>query len=338
MKTKKNLLWLGILIVASVWIIASHNRHVPYRTASGFIFGTLYNITYQGNDDLKQAIENELKLFDSSLSTFNKSSVISKINRNEEAAVDSFFQTCFEEAQRISKATQGAFDITVAPLVNAWGFGFKKEHFPTPQAIDSLLKFTGYQKVTLSDGKVKKENPQTMLDCSAIAKGYAVDVIAKLLERNKVSNFMVEIGGEIVVKGKNPNQQAWQIGINKPIDDSLAIRQDLQTVLEITDKGIATSGNYRNFYYRDGEKYAHTIDPRTGYPAESGILSATVVADACITADALATAFMVMGLEKAVDFCNAHPQIDAYFIYSQKGKTKTYATEGIKGRLKAVGK
>lgn len=142
---------------------------------------------------------------------------------------------------------------------------------------------------------------------------------------------MVDIGGEVVVKGKNPSKGLWRIGINKPVDDSLAVNQDLQTILEISDLGLATSGNYRNYYYKDGKKYAHTIDPRTGYPVQHSILSSTVIAKDCMTADALATAFMVMGLEEAEAFCKANPEIDAYFIYSgENGEFKTYYTEGMK--------
>ena len=197
--------------------------------------------------------------------------------------------------------------------------------------IDSLLQITGYEKVTLENGKVIKQDPRIMLSCSAVAKGYSVDVVAQLLDRKGIKNYMVDIGGEVVVKGINPKNDRWRIGINKPIDDSLSVKQDIQTVLEVSNLGMATSGNYRNFYYKDGKKYAHTIDPRTGYPVQHNILSATVIAEDCMTADALATAFMVMGLEKAEEFCKANPKIDAYFIYSgEKGNFETYYTEGMK--------
>ena len=231
----------------------------------------------------------------------------------------------------ISCETNGAFDITVAPLANAWGFGFKKGTFPDSIMIDSLLQITGYEKVKMDNGKVIKQDSRTMLSCSAVAKGYSVDVIAQLLDRKGIKNYMVDIGGEVVVKGKNPSKGLWRIGINKPVDDSLAVNQDLQTILEISDLGLATSGNYRNYYYKDGKKYAHTIDPRTGYPVQHSILSSTVIAKDCMTADALATAFMVMGLEEAEAFCKANPEIDAYFIYSgENGEFNTFYTEGMK--------
>ena len=331
MKTKKSFLWLAFLILATIWILARRNQQSNYNSIKGLVFGTVYKITYQHEGDLKPEIEAELQRFDNSLSPFNDSSVISRVNRNEELVTDSFFQNCFNRSMEISRETKGAFDITVAPLANAWGFGFKKGAFPDSLMIDSLLQITGYEKVKMDNGKVIKQDPRTMLSCSAVAKGYSVDVVARLLDRKGIKNYMVDIGGEVVVKGKNPSNNLWRIGINKPVDDSLAVNQDLQTILEISDLGLATSGNYRNYYYKDGKKYAHTIDPRTGYPVQHSILSSTVIAKDCMTADALATAFMVMGLEKAETFCKANPEIDAYFIYSgENGEFKTYYTEGMK--------
>lgn len=331
MKAKKSVLWLAFLILATIGILARHNYQAPYTSITGLVFGTVYNVTYQYDQDLKKEIEAELKRFDESLSPFNEHSVISRMNRNEEVVADSFFLNCFHRSMEISNETKGAFDITVAPLVNAWGFGFKKGDFPDSMMIDSLLQITGYEKVKLVDGKVVKEDSRIMLTCSAVAKGYAVDVVAQYLDSKGIKNYMVDIGGEVVLKGKNPKDELWRIGINKPIDDSLSVKQEIQTVLQLTDVGMATSGNYRNFYYKDGKKYAHTIDPRTGYPVQHSILSATVVAQDCMTADAFATAFMVMGLDEAETVCNANPAIDAYFIYSgEKGEIKTYFTKGMK--------
>lgn len=332
MKAKKSFLWLALLILATVWILAKRNHQQPYNHITGLVFGTVYKISYQYDGDLKSEIEAELKRFDESLSPFNDSSIISRVNRNEDLVTDSFFNVCFNRSMEVSHETEGAFDITIAPLANAWGFGFKKGTFPDSIMIDSLLQITGYEKVKLAaDGKVIKHDPRIMLSCSAVAKGYSVDVVAQLLERKGIKNYMVDIGGEVVVKGKNPMEGLWRIGINKPVDDSLATNHDLQTILEVTDLGLATSGNYRNFYYKDGKKYAHTIDPRTGYPVQHNILSSTVIAEDCMTADALATAFMVMGLDKAVTFCKANPAIDAYFIYSgENGEFKTFFTEGMK--------
>ena len=336
MKTKKSFLWLAFLILATIWILARRNQKAEFNTASGFVFGTVYKIAYQHDADLKPEIEAELKRFDQSLSPFNDSSVISRVNRNEELVTDSFFQTCFNRSMEISRETKGAFDITIAPLANAWGFGFKKGNFPDSAMIDSLLEMTGYEKVKLSDeGKVMKTDPRIMLSCSAVAKGYAVDVIAQLLKKKGIRNFMVDIGGEVVVHGQNPQNGPWRIGLNKPIDDSLAVNQELQAVLLVTDLGMATSGNYRNYYYKDGKKYAHTIDPRTGYPVQHSILSATVIAKDCMSADAYATAFMVMGLEEAERVADAHPDIDACFIYTdEEGKLQTFLTKGMEKYMK----
>ncbi len=321
MKSKKKLLlqsaFLAFLIIGTV-IIVRQQRSTPYQKDTGFIFGTVYNITYQYDKSLKADIEAELKKVDGSLSPFNKHSIITKINRNEDVTVDKMFADVFNLARQISTETDGAFDITVAPLVNAWGFGFKNDTQPTRHAIDSLKQLTGYMKVSLDGMKVSKKDPRMMLDCSAIAKGYACDVVAEYLRKRGIENFMVEIGGEIVTQGINEKRLPWKIGVTKPVDDSLNTNQELQTVLNVTNKAMATSGNYRNFYYKNGKKYAHTIDPVTGYPVQHNILSATVIADNCATADAYATAFMVMGLDKAKAVLGRHPELMAYFIYSDK--------------------
>ena len=330
---QRNLKWqlpfLVVLIVGTVLIL---RKQAPYQTDEGFVFGTMYKITYQSKENLKKEIEAELRKVDNSLSPFNKRSVITRINDNTDLSADSMLVYVYNMARSISEETQGAYDITVAPLVNAWGFGFKTQAFPDSAKIDSLRRIVGYRKIRLTpEGKFEKRDPRVMLDCSSIAKGFGVDCVARLLESKGIRNFMVEIGGEVVVKGENPKMEKWRIGINRPVDDSLAVNQELQTVLEITDAGMATSGNYRNFYYKDGKKYAHTIDPRTGYPVQHNILSSTVIADNCAKADAYATAFMVLGLDSAKIICNAHPELDVYFIYEDKeGKLRTYSTEGMR--------
>ncbi len=319
MKSNKKLLWqsafLLFLIIGTI-VIVRQQRSTPYQKDTGFVFGTVYNITYQNDKNLKKDIEDALKKVDYSLSPFNKQSVISKINRNESVKADKMFTDVFTLAEKISEETDGAFDITVAPLVNAWGFGFKNDVQPTKHTIDSLKQLIGYNKVSLKDGIVRKDDDRIMLDCSAIAKGYACDVVADLLHDKGVDNFMVEIGGEIVTHGINDKRLPWKIGVTKPVDDSLNTNQELQTVLNVTNKAMATSGNYRNFYYKNGKKYAHTIDPKTGRPVQHNILSATVLADNCASADAYATAFMVMGLDKAKAVLDKHPELMAYFIYS----------------------
>ena len=239
------------------------------------------------------------------------------------------FVNVFKLAQSISEDTDGAFDITVAPLVNAWGFGYKSGALPTQQDIDSIRAFVGYQKVKLSGMRIQKEDARLTLDCSAIAKGYGTDVVARYFLREGIKNFMVEIGGEIVTHGVNPKRQQWSIGIEKPVEDSLAMKSELQTVLRVDDIAMATSGNYRNFYYKDGKKYAHTIDPKTGFPVQHNILSATVLAKQCAVADAYATAFMVMGLEKSKEVLARHKDLKAYLIYDDNGKYGIWKSPGL---------
>lgn len=316
----KKLLWqipfLTLLIVGTVLIIMQQ-RNMPYRTAEGAIFGTFYHITYQSDKDLKAEIDTALHQVDLSLSPFNPHSIITKVNNNEEVKVDKMFTDVYHVARQVSEATGGAFDITVAPLVNLWGFGFKEGSTPDQPTIDSLMQFVGYDKVSLSsDGRVSKKDPRTMLDCSAVAKGYGSDVVAAVLRRHDVTNYMVEIGGEIVTKGVNEKRLPWRIGVNRPVEDPTQSSTELETILNVTDKAMATSGNYRNFYYKDGKKYAHTIDPKTGRPVQHSLLSATVLADQCAIADAYATAFMVMGIEKAKSLLENHPELMVYFIYS----------------------
>ena len=335
---KKRLIWqipfLLFLVIGTV-IIIKQQKNINYQHDEGFIFGTIYHITYHSDTNLKKEIEAELKKVDQSLSPFNKTSVISKVNRNENPVIDPMFKEVFLLAENISNETHGAFDITVAPLVNEWGFGFKKGVEPTRQVIDSLKYIVGYQKVKLTPKNyVQKQDPRIMLDCSAIAKGYGCDVVARLLRKNGINDYMIEIGGEIVTRGFNQKQEPWRIGVNKPTDDSLNTSQELQTILNVTDIAMATSGNYRNFYYKNGKKYAHTIDPKTGYPVQHNILSATVLAKDCATADAYATSFMVLGLEGAQKILQQHPELMAYLIYADKdGKNQTWYSPSLKSKI-----
>ena len=330
---KKNifkLLFLAFLIVASV-IIIRQQRVTPYQHDTGFIFGTTYSITYQYDKDLQKEIEAEMNEVDASLSPFNKQSIITAVNNNKPVRLNEKFTEVFNLAEKVSKETGGAFDITVAPLVNAWGFGFKKGVAPTKHVIDSLRQIIGYQKVVLVNRHIVKKDPRINLDCSGIAKGYGSDCVANLLRKHGIENFMVEIGGEIVTSGINPDRVPWKIGVTKPVDDPTQQNGELQTVLNVTDKAMATSGNYRNFYYKGGKKYAHTIDPKTGFPVQHNILSSTVLADNCATADAYATAFMVLGLDKAKAVLGRHPELMVYFIYSDKhGKNAVWYSPSMR--------
>ena len=331
--SKLSLTFLSVLIIGTV-LIVSKQRNMPYHHNRGMVFGTMYNIIYQNEKDLHAEIEAELKKVDNSLSTFNSNSVISRINSNERIAVDEMFAEVFTLAEKISGETGGAFDITVAPMVNLWGFGFKNGITPSKHSIDSLRAFTGYEKVRLEGKRVVKKDSRTMLDCSAIAKGYGTDVVARFLKSKGIKNFMVEIGGEIVTGGISEKRTPWRIGVTKPTDDSLNINNEMQTIINITDIAMATSGNYRNFYYKNGKKYAHTIDPKTGRPVQHNILSATVLAKDCATADAYATAFMVLGLEKTKAVLERHPELMVYIIYSDKnGENATWFSPSLKDKL-----
>lgn len=284
-----------------------------YQRDEGFVFGTVYSIVYQSDDNLQADIESELQKVDAEFSMFNPQSTVSRINQGDSSVERSeMFMEVSRLSEQVNKETKGAFDVTVAPLVNAWGFGFKHEHLPSDEQVDSLLKI------------------RNQLDFSAIAKGYGCDVVARLLQSRGITNYMVEIGGEVVVSGTNPQGTGWNIGVTKPTDDSLTMNGELQTVLHITDKAMATSGNYRNFYYQDGRKYAHTIDPRTGYPVQHSLLSATVLANDCAVADAYATSFMVLGVEEAQKVLKKHPELQAYLIYTdEKGLMKVWASPGM---------
>ena len=322
------ILFLLFLVVGTVYILKNHKSEV-YTTNSGFIFGTQYEIKYKTTDDVHNEIREALEQVDNALSMFNKNSIISAFNNNIDTTANEMFCEVFNLAMDISKKTDGAFDITVAPLVNAWGFGFKEGVLPDSSTVKGILENVGYQSVALIDNKVIKQNKNTMLDCSAIAKGYGCDVVARLLDSKNITNYMIEIGGEVVTKGNNSKGTDWNISISKPTENTTSSQNGHQAIISITDKGMATSGNYRNFRIENGKKYAHTIDPRTGFPVQHSLLSATVIADNCAKADAYATAFMVVGLEKATELCKAD-NIEAFFIYAnEKGELQTLATEGF---------
>lgn len=306
--------FLLVLIIGTILIVRQH-ASMPYHHDRGMVFGTIYNITYQHSDNLKEEIEAALHQVDLSLSPFNEHSVISHINDNSDMKTDEMFREVFELSKYVSEATGGAFDITVAPLVNAWGFGFKQGIDPERDTIDSLLQLVGYDKVSINrQGHLTKTDPRVMLDCSAVAKGYGCDIVARLLRNHDVENFMIEIGGEIVVRGQNDRGQSWRIGVSKPVDDTLLVNTEQQAILSLTNRALATSGNYRNFYYKGGKKYAHTINPKTGYPVDHNLLSATVIARDCATADAWATAFMVLGADRAKELLSEHNELEAYLI------------------------
>lgn len=328
---------IAILFIAAFALIIFYKPKVKYDKIFGETQGTYYNISYEGRQslNLKSRIDQHLRKFDLSLSTYEPKSIISKINRNEEnVRLDRFFKKVFYKAEEVYHLSGGSFDITIGPLVNAWGFGPEDAAEIDSALIDSLLEYVGMEKVTISGGKVVKEHPSIKLDVNAIAQGYSVDVIAEFLEKKGINNYLIEIGGELRAKGVNKNGEDWKIGIDKPVDNNFSPGQNLQAIVGLKNKSLATSGNYRKFYEKDGVKYAHSIDPKTGYPVLSRLLSATVLTEDCMTADAFATAFMIMGLERSIMFLSKHPDLDAYLIYSDdEGNYKTYITPGLKDSI-----
>ncbi len=300
----------------------------------GEIFGTYYLLTYESPDgkDLKKEVLQALDSVNKSLSTYDSSSVISRLNQSDSGVpTDHHFRRVFQAAREINKASNGAFDMTVAPLVNAWGFGFTNKQEITPAVLDSLKQLVGMDNLELTNDSILKYRKGAMLDASAIAKGYGVDVAAKTLARYGCKNFLVEIGGEIVCQGVNSREQKWRVGIDKPVDDPVASNRELQFIIEISGKALATSGNYRQFYIDEetGKKYAHTLDPVSGMPVDHSLLSASIIADDCMTADAWATACMVMGLEESLSLMKKHPGMEGCFIYNTKDGMEVSWTEGF---------
>lgn len=320
-----------IALIAGTAFILSRSH---YRTSEGRIFGTTYRVKYAATQDLDQEILEELLKIDAALSIFNDTSTISRFNRNEPYQPNELFTEVVRLSLDVAKQTDGAFDITVAPLVNAWGFGFKHRDQVTQSLVDSLLTFVGYQRLSLEEKELTKQDSRITIDGGAVAKGYAVDRVAKLLSKKGCTNYMVEVGGEVVLKGKNPDGRLWSLGINTPIEDSTNNNASLQAILQLTNKAIATSGNYRNFYYNNGRKYAHTLSPITGYPVEHSLLSATVIAPSCAKADAIATALMVMGTDKAKAFADKQKDIDIYLIFADdNGNLHTWQSQGMQKYL-----
>lgn len=327
---------LLLLIAGTVYVAKDNKNHdgqqkQEYKSCKGNVFGTYYHITYNSKADLQKQIDSVLTAVDNSLSTFNTNSTLSKINSNKSMETDEMLRHVFNLAREVSQNTDGAFDVTVAPLVNAWGFGFKNKENVTDSLIQELKKHIGFTRVKIEKNCIVKADSAMMLDFSAIAKGYGVDAVGICLEQCGVHDYMVEIGGEIRLRGQNPNGENWNIGIVKPDPDPTGTNDQLEEVLNVTDLAMATSGNYRNFYVEGNKRYAHTIDPHTGYPAQHSLLSSTVLASDCAVADAYATAFMVMGIEKAKKVLEKHPELKAYMIYTDKdGNYATWHTNNLK--------
>ena len=331
---KKNIIYSIVLLasVAIVWWV----RNQPDTTASndaylsivGQTMGTTYNIKYQDGQqrDLKSSVDSLLEVFNQSVNHYLPDSEITRFNQQDTLHFDlPYFYPVLKRSDEIVQATDGAFDPTVAPLVNAWGFGPEDQRLPDGNTIDSLLQLVGFDKIEYTTEYVAKTIPDVSLNFSAIAKGAGVDVVGAFLREQGVGNFMVEIGGEVVCRGVNDKGETWKIGIDDPNQVG-----NMSAAVTLDNQAIATSGNYRNYYEVDGKRYAHTIDPKTGQQVTHSVLSVSVIADDCMTADGYATAFMVLGLEPSKEIIAQNPSLEVLIIYDDNGTTKTFQTEGLK--------
>jgi len=313
----------GFMVIAALMLLLLPDTpKKQYFHNQGNIFGTYYNIRYEGTEDLHEVIKQRLQEFDNSLSMFNEESIISKINRNDSVVTDSLFEAMYTEAYTISELSNGAFDITIRPLVNAWGFGTNKRNSEEidKSRLDSLKKIVGYKKTSLKAHRLYKEDDRITLEASAIAKGFACDIIADLLRKNDCKNLLVDIGGEVVAQGINVKGHPWRVGISRPTIDAMGMEKELQEIIESSNLCMATSGNYLQYYFVDGERRSHTIDPRTGYPVDHSLLSATVTASSCMRADALATACMVLGQNDALNMIDGIQDAACYLIVAKDGQ------------------
>ena len=325
----KNILLLFSILVFSC---ASEPKNEVLVSNYGYTQGTTYSIRYMSVDavDYQKDIDSVLQVVDLSMSTYMEESLISKINRNESMQTDSLFFRVFETAMQIANETEGAFDPTIASVVNYWGFGFEKITNKDEAKLKDLMHSVGYEKLSIKDSLIVKSNPNTQIDFNAIAQGFTVDLVGEHLQKLGITNYMIEIGGELKCSGLNAHGELWRIGIDKP---SESIQKDrFQAIIEVNNKSVASSGNYRKFKVDEetGLKYAHTINPKTGRPVQTNLLGVTIVTESCMKADAIATACMVMGLEDSKLYLTDHPEIDALFIYSgPKGEWLQYQTEGF---------
>ncbi len=329
---------LLICLTVITCTVACRTRKVEFGRIAGRAQGTSYSIVYEDPvkfkpDELKKVVDSVFHNFDMSVSSYNASSIISKVNRNEAVEVDTFFTGVFNKSREISLLTDGAFDITVGPLVKAWGFGPDNYRKFDVSKLDSLLQLIGFEKVAIRDNRVAKSDPRICLDVNAIAPGYSADVLCRYFKGLGMNSFLVEIGGEVRAVG-DKNGDYWKIGIDRPEDNNMIPGERLQAIVRIKNKALATSGDYRKFYIENGVKYSSHINPKTGYPVKNTLLSVSIIADECATADGIATACMVMGKDKAIEFIMKNGNLEAYFIYSDdEGNFKTWMTRGLRKNL-----
>lgn len=327
MKKSRLLIALAAVVVA----LAAASCQKSENKIFGNAFGTYYNIVYLGenDDNLRLEIDSILNDLSRQFSVFDTNSLVSRLNRNEEVALSNDFVNLFNLAQNVAHSTNGAFDITVAPLVNLWGFGnadFDAEKI-TPQMIDSVRKFVGFGQLSIENGRLLKSDPRNLLNFNAIAKGYAVDKVYQHLVNKNFGDCLVDIGGEVRASASKGGK-AWRVGIQIPTETQDGA-VDSDYLFHLSGKAVATSGNYRNYHESGDERFSHIINPTTGMAEQSNLLSVTVIANDCATADAYATAFMVLGIEEAKAILLKHNDLAAHFIFFHEGKMKTWQTDNF---------
>lgn len=325
------------ILYSLIFILSACNSpdKKSYHEINGEAQGTSYTIKYTGleKSNLKFEVDSILKRFDSSLSTYLPSSLISQLNLNNKVEYDAWLKFMFLESKKINLLTSGSFDPTIGPLIKEWGFDFSEGQWLDSSAVDSLKNFCGFSLYQLFGDSLYK-NSSAYINFNAIAQGYAVDILAQHIKEKGIFNYYVELGGELKVMGLNAKDSLWRIGIDRPEGENL--ERKLSAIIPLDNKAMATSGNYRKFYEKDGKRYSHTIDPISGFPVEHTLLSATVIAEDCYKADALATAFMVMGLDQAKTFLDQNTGFEAILIYEENGKLETFVSSGLSASIMLI--
>lgn len=335
MKILNKIKFYRLLTLFLIPLIGSSCSDKGYTTLDGFALGTTYHITFleSSSTNLKRVdthfLDSLFKIVNSSLSVYDPNSLISRVNRGERVLLDSHMEKVFLRAKEIYQLSDGAFDASASPLFNLWGFGFEKRDSITEAKIEAAIALTGMDKIELLDGYLNFAQEGMELNFNAIAKGYCCDYIAKELEQLGAKHYLVEIGGEIVSKGKNRKGRGWSVGIDTPIEGNIVPGASLKDIIVLSSGALATSGNYRQFWREGEEVYSHTIDPKSGYPARNTLLSATVIAPDAMSADAYATWFMVVGLERAKEVITNTKEIEGYLIYSEGDSLKVFKSDGV---------
>ncbi|MEF9931662.1 MAG: FAD:protein FMN transferase [Bacteroidales bacterium] len=304
-----------------------------YITIDGFAQGGTYHVVYK-KPAKSVNIPDSLTLYfnniNKSVSGYDSLSLITRINNGENLDLDSIFIDIFNSSYKVYKESNGAFDVSAGPFFNLWGFGFKNKEHVSQEKIDSIMQFIGMDKLSIKEGKLIKTDKRMQVNFNAIAQGYTCDYIGNKLTKMGITNYLLEVGGEIYCKGVNALGKEWRVAIDKPLDGNFIPGENVEAILLLSNKGLVTSGNYRKFYIENGVKYSHTINPKTGYPVKHNLLSATVIAENATIADAYATYFMVVGLEKTKEILAATPNMDALLVYGEQNNMKVYSTKGIK--------